>query len=205
MVHQKFTSSAKIALLCLSVAAWLAASFSTQIAHAGEANRWDWDKADRETLRLAPSAFPNLPQAVARELDERGCLIPQEWSREAPHNVISGAFQRPGQTDWAVLCSVARRSVILVFWNGSAETVEELPGGVGADRHWLQGIGGGRIGFSRLISAVGESYIRKYHEAFGGPEPPPIDHQGIDNAFTGKVSSVIYWHEGRWLDLQGAD
>jgi hypothetical protein len=28
-------------------------------------------------------------------------------------------FARPGQTDWAVLCSVGRVSSVLVFWTGS--------------------------------------------------------------------------------------
>lgn len=197
---QKFSRPAKIALLCLSVVGWLAASFSTPVARAGGGSRWD--KADRETLRLAPSAFPGLPEPVARELSDRGCSVPQTWYPETPHNIISGAFRKPGQIDWAVLCSVERRSVILVFWNGSAERVEELPRSAGADRHWLQGIGGERIGFSRRIRAVGKSYI---HDHYGGPGPPPIDHQGIDDAFIEKASTVHYWHEGRWLDLPGAD
>ena len=38
-----------------------------------------------------------------------------------------------------------------------------------------------------------------------GPEPPPIDHQGINYAFIEKASVVLYWYEGQWLCLQGAD
>ena len=200
---QKVPSWSKIAILPLLLAAWLASGFSNPIAHAGWETRFD--KADRETLRLPPSAFPDLPEAVARELDDRGCSIPQWWFRETPHNVISGAFQRPGQTDWAVLCSVDRRSVILVFWNGSPETVAELPDSAGMDRNWLQVIGGGRIGFSRLISAADKRYILDHYDAYGGPEPPLIDHRGINDAFAEKASAVNYWHDGRWLELSGAD
>jgi hypothetical protein len=36
-----------------------------------------------------------------------------------PKNVIKGEFARPGQTDWAVLCSVKGVPTILVFWDGS--------------------------------------------------------------------------------------
>ncbi|MDH3472227.1 MAG: hypothetical protein OEM59_00935 [Rhodospirillales bacterium] len=173
-----------------------------------QSQTWDWDKADRETLRLPPSAFPELPQAVAEELAQRGCRIPQvepsDWL-EGPHNVISGQFKQPGQTDWALLCSVDRVSSVLVFWNGSAENIEELSGGGYPDRNCLQGIGGGRIGFSCLISPVGEAYILEHREGYGGPEPPPIDHEGINEAFVGKISVVRYWYEGEWLKLQGAD
>ena len=39
----------------------------------------------------------------------------------------------------------------------------------------------------------------------GGPKPPPIDHQGINDAFLEKASSVHYFHEGKWLRLTDAD
>jgi hypothetical protein len=61
------------------------------------------------------------------------------------------------------------------------------------------------MGFSCLIGPVGEAYILERREWYGGAEPPPIDHEGINNAFVGKFSVVRYWHEGEWLKLQGAD
>lgn len=42
------------------------------------------------------------------------------------------------------------------------------------------------------------------YEAFGGPTPPPIDHDGLDE-YTGKASVVHYWYDGKWLTLQGMD
>jgi hypothetical protein len=39
----------------------------------------------------------------------------------------------------------------------------------------------------------------------GGPAPPPITHQGIDEAFAGKASTVQYCHYGKCLSLTGAD
>ena len=66
-------------------------------------------------------------------------------------------------------------------------------------------MGGGRIKFSRIISPADAKAILGYHAAYGGPTPPPIEHQGIDGAFVGKASVVHYCYGGRWLRLQGAD
>jgi len=73
-----------------------------------------------------------------------------------------------------------------------------------SDVGYLQGLGDG-IGFSRAISSVDSTFILEGYEAFGGPTPPPIDHDGIDDAFLGKASVVHYWYEGKWLTLQGMD
>ena len=60
-------------------------------------------------------------------------------------------------------------------------------------------------GYSREIRAVGLRLIMGHYRAYGGPEPPPIDHQGIDDAFLEKASTTWYYDGGRWLQLQGAD
>src|SRR5437773_1573493 len=69
-----------------------------------------FDQADQKIVRLPPSAFPELPGNVARELQRRGCTIPQEAFTKRPHNVVRGEFARPGQLDWAILCSVNQTS-----------------------------------------------------------------------------------------------
>lgn len=136
-------------------------------------------------------------------MDRRGCTIPQEAFSKKPHNVIRGSFARPGQTDWAVLCSVKGTSTILVFWNGSPKN----PAAIAAseDRNYLQGITQNEIGYSRGISAANRDFIMRHHQAYGGPTPPPIDHQGIDDAFLEKASVTWYLYRGKWLRLTGAD
>ena len=62
-----------------------------------------------------------------------------------------------------------------------------------------------QIGYSRAISAVGREYIVRHAQIYGGPTPPQIDHQGIDDAFVEKGSVVLYWDRGKWLQLKGAD
>ncbi len=162
-----------------------------------------FDEAERRIVRLPPTAFPELPGNVVRELQRRGCTIPQTFLEKKPHNVIRGQFAKPGQTDWAVLCSINGSSSILVFWNGSEKNPADIAGF--EDIHRLQGIGGDEIGYSRAISPVGVKYIMDHYRAYGGPKPPPIDHQGIDDAFVEKASVILYFHRGKWLSLQGAD
>ncbi len=166
-----------------------------------ELNRWD--VADRETMRLQPSVFSQLPENIVMELQSRQCTIPQIYDDPKPHNVISGEFKKQGQTDWAILCSKDLISSILIFWNGSVENPSvlfPLP-----DKGALQGIGNDRIGYSRYIGVVGKGFIEKHYSTYGGTQPPPIDHEGIEDGQVGKGSLVHYYHNGKWRKLTGAD
>jgi len=162
-----------------------------------------WEEADRAVVRLRPSAFPELPAGIRAELNRRGCTIPQVSEIAERHNVIKGEFMKPGQTDWAVLCSVNRVSSILVFWNGSANGVAEIEKRPDIDRlqSWTQD----RIIFSRHLAPVSPATITEHYRAYGGPKPPPLDHQGIDDQFWGKASVFEYFYRGKWLQLTGAD
>jgi len=44
-----------------------------------------------------------------------------------------------------------------------------------------------------------------HHELYGGPKPPPLHHDGINDMFVGKASVVWYRYQGRWLQRTGAD
>lgn len=166
-----------------------------------------WARADSLVVRLSPDAFSDvLPAPVIVALHERECTIPQATAYHSqPHNVIRGAFTRSGREDWAVLCSRRGRSVILVFRAGSPADVSELA--ASEDRVWLQGGAGDAIDFSRSIAAVDAAYIRRQHERHPDSTvpPEPLDHEGIEDIFIGKASVIHYFHDGRWLMLQGAD
>jgi hypothetical protein len=73
------------------------------------------------------------------------------------------------------------------------------------ERSYLQSDVDGKYIYSREIRPVGRDFIIGHYRAYGGPEPPPIEHQGIDDAFLEKASVTYYYHEGKWLQLQGAD
>jgi hypothetical protein len=182
---------------------WLVVSFTTAGFAQPPLDLQRWETADRQVVRLRPAAFPELPKNLLAELERRGCTIPQLSMMEGRQNVIKGQFAKRGQTDWAVLCSVERVSSILVFWNAS----EINPGRIAEmkDIDRLQGAGGDKIVYSRAITPVGKAAIMQHYAGFGGPKPPPIDHQGIDDAFFGKASVVNYLYQGKWLELTGAD
>lgn len=198
------------------MAALMLAAGIAQWEHTSTLDEFEraFERADEETVRLAPDAFDNLPVEIQHELTARGCTVPQTYFAEYPQvsedleqdNVIRGNFTQAGQTDIAVLCSRKRVSSILVFRRGAAAEVDELASE--PDSRYLQGIGNGRIGFSRLLGVATPEYIRSCYEALkehGVPEPPPLDHEGIEDNFLEKASNIWYWHDGKWLGLAGAD
>lgn len=145
-------------------------------------------------VRLQPTAFPELPKNLVAELKRRGCKIPQPYTNRKA-NVIRGEFAKPVQTDWAVLCSANGFSSILVFWNGSERTPTEIA-------KWSEP--DATVIYDAFIKPVGRKFIMDHYRAYGGPKPPPIDHQGIESGGE-KASVVLYLYRGKWLKLQGAD
>src|ERR1700722_1679434 len=98
------------------VPALIIATVAEALGQLPEDLKRQFDEAERRIVKLPPTAFTELPRNVVRELERRGCTIPQEAFTKKPHNVIKGAFAKPGQLDWAVLCSVKGVSMILIFW-----------------------------------------------------------------------------------------
>jgi hypothetical protein len=186
--------------LALSLILVIAIGGPAQVAPLGIQ---DWQRADVATVRLKPAAFADLSAQIRQALERRGCTVPQSYGRPKPHNIIRGHFTSANQMDVAVLCSRARVSSILVFRGGSSTDVAELASS--PDAGFLQGLGPGVIGYSRSLAAADPKYIQDHYVRYGGPKPPPLDHDGIDDGFDGKASVVRYWYRGRWLQLQGAD
>lgn len=142
-------------------------------------------------IRMLPvTAFADLPPAITGVLRSRNCTVPQA-SAEGARNVVRGAFFAAGELGWAVLCSVGGSTSLLAFRNDGDTSPLVVTTRSEDGQH--------------EISAVGRDYIVEHYRAFGGPEPPPITHQGINDAFVEKGSVVWYFHEGKWLQLQGAD
>jgi hypothetical protein len=156
-----------------------------------------------QITRLHSSDFPQLPPNIAKELQRRNCAIPQPPMVKGRQNVVKGEFAKPGQTDWAVLCSANGAASILVFWNGS----ESNPAQIEARQEEvdMQSWTNNKMVFSRMIAPIDKPKIMEYYNAFGGEKPPPMDHQGIEDSFVGKASVVLYFYRGKWLHLTGAD
>lgn len=158
----------------------------------------------------------------------------QPKSSASKNNVLHGEFAQGGQQDWVVLCSRNRPvsslpanvllqiapkratvwiSTILVYFGGSTAKVSEF--GEGEDMfNMLSGedVVAGKTVFTgyayvRFLHEVGPAYITEHIQAYGEPDAhyPPIDHSGIDDPTLDKSSVVHYFHEGRWMELPGAD
>lgn len=189
-----FTEIFRIALLCGVL--MQTAGLDAQLTPA------DWLRADAATVRLMPSAFSKLPSSIRMAMERRGCTVPQPVGSDRPRNVISGHFIHAMQTDWAVLCSRARRSSILVFSGKDFSTVDELA--EAADAEYLQTVPGGRIGFSRALLVATPTIVKRIRVE-DGPKPRIIDHDGIVDAFEGKGSMVWYRSGEKWIVLPGSD
>lgn len=152
--------------------------------------------------RLPVDAFPELPRAIAAVLRARHCLVPQD-TLDGRANVIRGQFFRKGESGWAVLCSDGNSTALLAFRNDRDTNPDSVV--TSEDARYLQGVEKSRIAYSRGITAAGRDFIMRHYRANGGPEPPPIDHHGIEDYFLEKASVIWYFHQGKWLALPGAD
>jgi hypothetical protein len=151
---------------------------------------------------LSPAAFPELLDTIRADLQRRKCKIPQ-LLHEKRVNVIRGEFAKRGQRDWAVLCETGRVSSILIFWKGSEINPARISEQPNEARYELNEKGDKEN--IRVISPVGRREIMTHYGHSGGLKPPPIDHQGIDDALAGKASVINYLYNGKWIGLTGAD
>ena len=119
----------------------------------------------------------------------------------ARHNVIKGAFEKPGQRDWAVLCLQKNTSMILVYWNGSTRNPAQLA-------PLDETIAPSKNGYYRVLQAASGKFIRSHYDASAtdlDPLPKTLDHDGIDDGIFEKGSLVHYFYNGTWLKLPGSD
>jgi hypothetical protein len=150
----------------------------------------EWGEAAKQIVYIAPAKFPGLPKDIVQKLTERNCKIPQSPEIQEPHNVVKGEFAKPGQTDWAALCSKDGKSSVLIFWGGSAPCPAELRAPE-LDQGYLQGMGEGKIAYSRIIAALKPGKKQKLY--------------GLDDGFSGKGSTTYVCRKGKWIDIGGSD
>jgi hypothetical protein len=153
--------------------------------------------------RLPPDSLGFMPVKVQSTLNQRGCLIPQPFETEF-RNAATGAFTAKGTVEWAVLCSVGGDSQILIIASQTGAVVDSLDGG--SDAGGMQGIGGGKWGYSRLVNTLPKERIaRQLIEEYGKAIPQPIDHDALDVAFLEKASEAYYRAGGNWYRVTTSD
>lgn len=72
------------------------------------------------------------------------------------------------------------------------------------DASKLQVTGPGVIGYSRAIRMASPSDIRDRNHA-ANPPPPVLGHEGIEDAYVGNGSVILFWSGSRWLKPVGSD
>ena len=148
-----------------------------------------------------PEHLKGLPSNIVIELKKMGCLIPQGILDHT--NAIEGEFAIKGQKDWAVLCSTNGKSSIHIFWGGPKTCRNVIA--EESDEEYLFKQPSGAWEYDRGLGRVGKQFIMEHYQAYGGPKPPLITHDAIDDRWLEKASVVHYCHEGNWIKLTGAD
>jgi len=156
---------------------------------------------EKKGVYINPGQLKGLPSNIVIELKKLDCLIPQGILDHI--NAVEGEFAIKGQKDWAVLCSTKGKSHIHIFWGGSKRCPSVFA--ERSDEEYLYKQSSGTWEYNRGLGRVGEKFIMEHYQSYGGPKPPPITHDAIDDRWLEKASVVHYCHEGKWIELTGAD
>jgi hypothetical protein len=155
---------------------------------------------------LPVSSFPALPAPVAAELNRRGCLIPQTFEAHGPENVIHGSFKRPGEKDWAALCSVRGTVSLLVFFEGAAANPEVLVTAAEVKRLGPTPASGvlAAPGFAWGIDAASPEQV---HEAQAGMRhrPARLDHDAVADSMIDGVTVYHFYAGNAWTVVDTRD
>lgn len=118
-------------------------------------------------------------------------MIPQTYEAHEPENVIRGSFEKPGNNDWAVLCSVKSETTLYVFFGSNL--AEPIALRSQADSKWL-----GKDWSQDYGSAWGISTM----PAYVMPRKDQLDHDGIEDAFVEQSAVVHYYANGHWATYE---
>ncbi|MBB6142381.1 hypothetical protein HNQ77_000319 [Silvibacterium bohemicum] len=152
-------------------------------------------------IRLLPLAsFPSLPAAIASQLQQKNCMVPQTYEARRPENVIHGAFEKQGSDDWAVLCSASGTTALYAFFQSRPDQPILLRSQ--RDQEWLGAEAGSGYGAAWGISIADASQIRPLKSS---RHIAPIDHAGIRDSNVERSSSIHYFHNGAWVPLDGGN
>lgn len=151
-------------------------------------------------IRLLPIAsFPSLPAAIAAQLNEKKCMVPQTYQAHTPENVIHGALERKGSDDWAVLCSVNGATTLYVFLQSQVAAPIALRHQ--RDTEWIGAEVLGAYGSAWGISLRLPAQIpAEKSGAFA--DRSNLDHDAIEDADIEKSSATHYFQNGTWIILE---
>ena len=152
---------------------------------------------------LPVSSFPDLPAAIEEQLDRRGCLIPQTYEAHRPENVVHASLERPGSSDWAVLCSAQGTVSLLVFFGDSSSQPFTLASAPETERLQTHD-SSGTLGFNWAIDPASPQDV---HDArLGMYHPPPrIDHDALADILVDRHTVYHFYLKSAWIVLEMQD
>lgn len=196
----------KLGRLILLLAASLGYAHSGAVAQESDSAAQSFNESGKTSIeghsvsylirRLPVDSFPDLPDAIAGVLVQRGCLIPQTYQARRPENVIHASFERPGSSDWAVLCSEHGRVDLLVFFARNPDKPVRLASAAEMDRlqrHDSSGV----FGFDWGIDPASPKQVR---EAQAGMEhhPPLLDHDALLETVLNQRAVYHFYAHNAW-------
>lgn len=152
---------------------------------------------------LPVGSFPDLPPAVQEQLGHRGCLIPQSYEARQPENVVHASLERPGSTDWAVLCSAHGTVSLLIFFGSNSSQPSTLASSPETERLQTHG-SSGVLGFNWAIDAASPLDV---HEAqLGMRHPPPhLDHDALADSVLDQRTDYHFYLSNSWTLIETQD
>jgi hypothetical protein len=154
--------------------------------------------------RLPVSSFPNLPSDIQVELTRRGCLIPQTYEAHQPESVVHGSFERPGSSDWAVLCSTHGTVSLLVFFGARRDQHPDHGPFILASAPETERLQphppASALGFNWAIDVASPEQV---HDVQAGlePRPPAIDHDALVDSTVDHRTVYHFYANGAWMLL----
>ena len=152
---------------------------------------------------LPISSFPDIPDELAVQLNHRGCLIPQTYEAHRPENVVHASLERPGSSDWAVLCSAQGTVSLLVFFSSDPTRLLVLAAAPETERlqaHDPSGV----LGFNWGIDPASPEQI---HTAQIGMlhRPALVDHDALADSLIDHRTVYHFYLKNAWTVLEMPD
>jgi hypothetical protein len=133
-------------------------------------------------------------------LNRRGCLIPQTYEAHRPENVIHASLERPGSSDWAVLCSAQATVSLLVFFSSDPTKLLVLSAAPETERlqaHDPSGV----LGFNWGIDPASPEQIRQAQSGLLR-RPAPVDHDALADSLVDHRTIYHYYLNNVWIVLE---
>ncbi len=144
---------------------------------------------------LPVSSFPQLPAWIQDNLNRRGCMIPQTYEAYGPENVIQASLERPGSSDWAVLCSARGTVSLLVFFGDSTQPT--VLASAPETEHLEVSGPNGVLGFDWGIDPATPEQVQEA-EMDMNPPPPLLDHDALAVTVINRDTVYHYYAKNAW-------